>query len=115
MSSGKFLVSKYLSDAGDIHPIRIQPEGSAANGTPPAGAIDNSISAQVGGSRRTYGLHARGVRLVRSIGSGDTAANRYNFYPVLTPTHFASLNRGGTLTIDAVEWTISGKVNEVVR
>lgn len=115
MSSGKFSVSKYLSDKGGIHPIRIQPEGSPANGTPPAGAVDEDISAKVGGSRRTYGLHARGVRLVRSIGTGDDQANRYNFYPVLTPTHFATLNRGGTLTIDGVAWTISGKVNEVVR
>lgn len=115
MSTGPFSRTKYLDDDGLIHPIRVQPEGAAINGTAPTGDVDSSISAQVGGSRRQYGLHARGVRLYREIGSGDTAAKRYNFYPVLTPTAFASISEEQEFTINTIAWKVLSKVEEKRR
>lgn len=115
MSSGPFNTTKYQADDLSIHPIRIQPETTAVAGAPPAGAVNSSISAIVGGSRRSFGLHARGVRLVRTFGSGDTAGRRYNFLPVLTTTAFDALSRGGEVTYGGFTWTISDKVAEKQR
>lgn len=115
MSSGPFENTKYQSDDGSIHPIRIQPETLVVSGAAPSGAIDSSVSAQVGGSRRKYGLHARGVRLSRVFGSGDTAGRRYNFLPVLTTTTFDGLSKGGTVTYGGNTWTITDKVPEKQR
>lgn len=112
MSSGPFVKTKYESDDLNVHPIRVQPEGSPVNGTPPAGNIDVNISAQVGGSRRSYGLHARGIRLYREIGTGATLSRRYNFYPVLTKTAYDGYVKDQTFTIDGVEWKLLNKVPE---
>lgn len=115
MSSGPFVTTKYEDDQGLIHPIRVQPEGAAINGTPPAGNIDTNVSAQVGGSRRSYGCHARGVRLVRTVGTAPNTFKRYNFYPVLTPTAFGSITKGQEFTIDGTAWTVQDTVNEKLR
>lgn len=115
MSSGPFLSTKYEDENLDIHPIRIQPESATVAGTPPSGSINTSVSAKVGGSRRSYGLHARGLRLVRVVGSGDTAARRYNFLPVLTATAFNAYSRGGEVTYGGFTWNITDKVPERQR
>lgn len=115
MSSGPFQSTKYEDNQGIIHPIRVQPEGAAINGTPPAGAIDSNVSAQVGGSRRSYGCHARGVRLVRTVGTAPNTFKRYNFYPVLTATAWNAIAKGATFTIDGVEWTVQDTVPEKLR
>lgn len=112
MSDGPFLNSFYEDDDGGIHPIRVQPETVAVNGGAATGPSDNDISAQVGGSRRTYGLHARGLRLVRTFGTGDNTGRRYNFLPVQTPTAFATFNKGSEFTYNTFTWTIAAKVPE---
>lgn len=115
MSSGPFVTTKYEDDELLVHPIRVQPEGSPVHGTPPAGAIDSSISAQVGGSRRTFGLHARGWRLVRTLGTAPNTFKRYNFLPCLTDTAWKSKKRGDSVTVDGTDWTIADLVKEVRR
>lgn len=68
MSSGAFSSSKYESNAGDIYPIKVQPEtlalqiGTATN-TAPTASVDQIIRAKVSGSRRSYGVHTRTVTI----------------------------------------------------
>lgn len=115
MSSGPFVNSKYELDDNSICSIRVQPETLTAVGGAPTGATTLDGFARVGGSRRTYGIHARGIRLVRTIGTGDTAARRYNFLPVLTQTAYATFTIGETVNYGGVDWTISSKVPEKIK
>ena len=66
MSAGSFSRSKYESDTGYIHPIRVQPEtlaltlASTANSAP-TGVISSGISARVSNGNRQLGLKPRHV------------------------------------------------------
>lgn len=66
MSAGAFERSKYEADNGDIYSIRVQPEtlaatfGGTANAAP-TGAVDQQVSARVGGGNRQIGIKARAV------------------------------------------------------
>lgn len=73
MSAGAFIISRYAAQYGtgtQIHPIKIQPEtqtlsvtigGTATANLPPAGAVNNPISAIVSGSKRGRGLVPRTI------------------------------------------------------
>lgn len=68
MSAGAFTNSKYESNSGSIYRIRVQPETAAATiggtaNTAPAGAIDQEVSAQVSGGKRSIGMNARTISL----------------------------------------------------
>lgn len=115
MSSGPFVRSFYEAGGGGIHPIRLQPETLTVNGGAATGPTTSSISAKVGGSRRGFGLHARGMRLVRTVGTGDTAFNRYNFLPICTIAAYDGFDRGDTITYGGFTWTISDMVPERKR
>jgi hypothetical protein len=109
-----FSNTKYESDSGDIHPLRISPTVLGAAGTPPTGAVSNSIKVKVSKTNRSYGIRPRGVRLSRTVGTDPDTFKRYKFIPVLTPTAFngASFALNGTVSINSVVWTITGKVPE---
>lgn len=68
MSSGAFEDGKYITNAGDIHPCRAQPEskalalGGVANAYPTA-ATDQVSSARLKSSNRRIGVNARSVRV----------------------------------------------------
>lgn len=117
MSAGNFVRSRYESDAGNIHPIRVQPETIAANiggaNAAPAGTVDVAISARVSGGNRQLGLTARKVRLAFTGGSPtDYADDSIVTIPVLTPAIFNAIAVGqtGTYLGQAVE--VVGKTSE---
>lgn len=119
MSAGVFAVNgKYQADGGLVHPIRVQPETITTANALPAGAVTNSISARVGGSRRTLGLHARGVRL-RFPATGAPEGYKplgSTFVPILTPAAFTAIaGKGAEFEYLGVTCTVLGKVPEVVR
>lgn len=65
MSAGQFERTKYVTDRGQVIPIRLQPETLAATiegvtNDPPSAGIDVGWpSAKVSGSRNSIGIHAR--------------------------------------------------------
>lgn len=90
MSAGAFTTSRYESDSGGIFRIRVQPETLAAdidsisNG-PPAGAINQPVSAKARGNKREYGVIARTVTL-EFTGTPPTGYLGSNvIVPCLTP------------------------------
>jgi len=105
---------KYESDAGTIHPLRLDSTRVSAAGTAPTGAQDSDVSAKVSKSTREAGLKPRGVRLVRTIGTAPNQFKRYTFLPVLTQTALdgAGFNVGATITIDGVAWTVARRLPE---
>lgn len=119
MSAGNFIISKYEADDGEIHPIRIQPETIIATTNPaPTGATTSSIRARVGGSRRSYGLHARTIRVTWTVPA--THPDGYKdggtmTIPVLGAAAFAAINVGSTFTYLGSGVTVTGKSPEVVR
>ena len=120
MSAGSFVRSRYESDVGNIHPIRVQPETLAATlgsaNAAPTGGIDLSISAKVSGSSRSLGLTARKVRVVFT-GTPPTGykAESPISIPILTKSVYdgIAVNSTGTYLGAAVE--VIGKTGESSR
>lgn len=68
MSAGAFLLTRYESDQGTIHEIKVQPETVAAtfDGTANAATtddVDSVFAAEVSRGARAYGLRPRKVRV----------------------------------------------------
>lgn len=121
MSAGAFLRSRYESDPGSIHRIRIQPETAAltidgVTNAPPAGAIDAQGSARVGAGRRSLGVNARLVRLAWTAAApAGYDANGIITLPWLQQDSFNALVPGaaGSYLGSAVE--LVGKTAESIR
>lgn len=127
MSAGGFDKVRYEGNDGVLYKCRIQPEttefevDSTTNNVPaqPAGTTLSRISAQVGGSRRSLGIHTRMVRLQ----FGDTAGAAPDGYkvggvtqiPILTQTMFALVEANDTGNYLGKVVSILGVVPEVVR
>lgn len=117
-SSGKFLVgAKYESNDGGIYPIRVQNETTAANvgavNAQPAAAIDQEISARVGGSKRGYGMKARTVTLRWTGAAPDGyAPNSVVTIPVLTPAVWNAIKKGQTATYQGADAVVVFKSAE---
>lgn len=125
MSAGAFGKTFYQASYGggaNIHPIKIQPETLAAttgaeDNDPPTGPITNPISAQVGGGRRSIGLHAR-ILYLQLLGTPPTdySAGSRTKIPALTPTFYAAaIAPGVTITYLGTTWKVIGSSDEKVR
>lgn len=118
MSAGAFQTTIYVADNGVSHPIRVQPETiTATNPVGTAGTTTSDISARVGGSRRTLGLHARGIRL-RFPATGVPAGyleRGTTFIPIFTKAAFDGITKGSTFTYNTMTATVIGKVSEAAR
>lgn len=93
MSAGEFTSSKYESNGGGIYKIRVQPEtltasiGAVSNG-PPAGEVDQEVSARARGNKRQIGTIARTVTF-EFTGAAPTDYSGDNVtVPVLSPGTF---------------------------
>lgn len=121
MSAGAFQVSKYETDAGAIHPIRVQPETLAAaigatTNAAPTEAVDGEGSASVSGGRRSNGINARLVRL--KFGATPPTGylpNGVTTIPALTPEFYDAATRGAEATYLGSPATVSGRSPETVN
>lgn len=106
--------TKYESDDGEIHAIRLTSAYLAAAGTAPSGGVTSDIIAKVSKSNREFGIRPRGVRLKRTIGTAPNQFQKYSFLAVLTPTAYdsAAFAKDAEITIDGIEWTVASKVPE---
>jgi len=124
MSAGAFVNTLYAASYGlgaQIHPIRVQPETEAAaiGGTTnaaPVGPSTSPISAQVSGSRRRLGLHAR---LVRMQISGEPPTTYSAFSRVTIPAlneafYTAASTKGTEVDYLGTTWLTTGVTSERV-
>lgn len=115
MAGADFNKYVYTADSTVKHPIRMSADAAAAQTTAAAttGAT-SSISARVGGSRRALGLHARGLRLQRTTGTGVNAKSFFTFLPILLPADYnaSTANPGSAFTVGGVAYTVSSKTPE---
>jgi hypothetical protein len=121
MSNGRFARSKYEDDNGGIHFCRVQPETMATSpaNAAPSGAINTDGQAKVSGSRRTIGLHCRGVVLgveyqVNAPNSQDLVYTKKVFLPILKSETFigAGFKEGATVSYLGENWTVIERVPE---
>lgn len=103
--------TKYETNAGAIHPIVLKPDTASAAGTPPAGAVTQSIKAKVSKSTRAYGLRPRGLTLSRTLGTAPDTFTKTTFLPVLTEANFnaAAAAIGATILVGTTSWTVVAK------
>lgn len=121
MSAGAFEITRYETDPGTIHPIRVQPEtlaatlGGTANAAP-TGAATGLGSASVSRGRRANGINARLVRL-RFTATPPTGylANSTIAIPALTPEFFDAATRGATGTYLGVAVVAAGRSPETIN
>lgn len=121
MSAGPFTDSKYESEAGTIHFIRIQPETAAAviNGvtnTAPSDPIDTPGSALASGGKRRFGLIARTVTL-KPVGEPPTGYKLDGrlTIPALTQAVYLAATPGTTATYLSKPYLVAGRSPERFR
>lgn len=112
-----FTNTKYESEEGDIHSLRLTPAYAAVAGTEPQGNVTNKIPAKVTKGNREFGLRPRGVRLFRTLGTGEDTFKRYAFLPLRSEADddLPAYQEGATVTIGTVVWTVGAFVAEDYR
>lgn len=116
MSSGKFTLSRYETNDGDIAPCRVQEETITAWNAAPTGAVTVPVSANMGGSRRRNGINARYAsgRWVDDVAPAGYLGTGRVRVPILTPAAFAAIQRGDELAYLGATFVVTGKVNEAI-
>ena len=112
-----FVKTKYESDSGDVHPIRLQPDTLTAAGTIPAGAVTNNIAADMRKGKRRYGIGPRGVSASRTVGTAPDTFKRRVFIPVLTKADYGTGQYavGGQITYKGQTYTVDSIVPEDIN
>jgi len=84
----------------------------AAVYTPAAGDIAFNLHAFNGSSRKRFGIHARGAKIKRLVGTVPNQQTIYGFLPFGTQAALDALAINSTITIANVAWTVVSKVLE---
>jgi len=121
MSEGGFDRSKYQTNLGTIHNIKIQPETlgltiNAVANDAPAGAVDRETTAWATGSRKRNGVTARKVGIAWT-GTPPTGyqVNEILYIPVLQSSVFNQYLVGLTGTYLSTACEVVGRIEEQVR
>lgn len=121
MSSGAFTLSKYETNAGEIHPVRVQPEtltatfGSTANAAP-SGSVTNNQRAKVTKGKRQYGIGCRTITLTFGASPpSDYRAYSYITIPVMQQSVWDAITDGSTVTYRSTAGTVQYKTPERIR
>lgn len=121
MSAGAFEISKYQTNEGNVHPIRIQPETLAAaigatTNAAPAAEADGEGSASVSKGRRANGINARLVRLrFTAAPPAGYQANGTITIPALLPAFYDAAKKGAEATYLGTACVVSGRSPETVN
>jgi hypothetical protein len=106
----------YTTDAGTVGRIRMSAssQGVAGQGSLITAITDPNLYAFASnpGSKRKKQLNARGIRLVRTLGTGDATKTLRTFVPITTKAALDALVVGTAVTINAVAYTIGDKIQE---
>jgi hypothetical protein len=111
-----YVITKYQADNGDILPIKVlKATTEVTDNDAPSGAITVPQRAKVGGSRKGYGCHARGLNLYREVGGGGQGGTPpvrlTTFMPFLNTTSFNNpeFDEEGIVSLDGISWTVSSR------
>lgn len=118
----KFVDKAYESDSLQlVIQVRMSEDEAAAYGAP-AGAVESELHAFNGGSKRRFGIRARGFVLKRTeegaIASdppGTLTKDYYSYLPVGTVATWGAAAIGSTVSVGGTDWEIIHKDAESVR
>lgn len=122
MSAGGFTTTKYESNTGLIHPIRLQPEtvgfaiGGDANNAAPTAGLTSDFSVRVSRGNTEYGLRPRklNIKFGAVVPDGYKAEQTYAI-PILVPEVWEAAGVGDAVTYLGVGGVIVGKSPESIR
>lgn len=106
-----FVDRAYETDVGVVALIRQSDAEVAASGGA-GGTVDAPFHVLASGSRRRFGIHARGVRLTRVVGTAPNTFTKSSFLCFPTSAAYDAIAVGSTITVGANSWTVSAKVAE---
>lgn len=113
MSAGTFVIGKYTLNNGTALPCRIQPETITAFNPDGTGTIIPGVGRiKLSSGRREFGLSPRVVTASWTTPPAGYKAGGAVRIPILTPTAFAAISLGQTLTYLGGSATVSGKSPE---
>ena len=107
--------SKYESDLGTIHLIRLTPQVAQAAGNIPAAVVNSPIRVKVSKGKREFGISPRGVLIGKTFGVAPDTFVRTAFIPVLDPDVFATpaYALGAAVTYkNSIDWEVIDRVVE---
>lgn len=104
----------YGTDQGFVCIIRQSTAEAAASGAA-GGTIDAPFHCYSSGSRKRFGIHARGVRLTRTVGTAPNTFTRSSFLAFPTAAAWNAAAVGDDITIGSITWTVSSKVPEETK
>jgi hypothetical protein len=107
-----FTRTKYESNNGDVHGIRIASDRVTAAGAAPSGDVNDVGTVQISKGKRQFGLRPRGVVLVRTLGTAPNQFKKYSFLPCLTTARYNALTEGTEVEIGGVDWKVLRQVPE---
>lgn len=113
-------VSKYKSDNGSIHPIRLRPDTlTAVAGTVPEGDVTNPLYVHISKSKRQFGLAPRKVLIARTLGTDPNTYTEYASLPVCDSEDFnlatGAWQIGANVTYKGATWKIVTRTAESGR
>ena len=121
MSAGAFELSKYQGNAGEIYPIRLQPETLAfeVDGTAnaaPAGAVTIDQLVKVSRSNGAYGVRPRkvSIRFTGTPPTGYKADQTYDI-PVMTDALWQTATRTTAVNYLGVAGEVVSRSSEDIR
>ena len=108
-----FVDKKYESDLlGLVIQVRMSDAEADVYGTEPTAVRDSRLHAFNGGSRRKFGIHARGLILKRTTGTAPDLRVRRTFLPKPTVALWEAVELDSAVTIGTISWTVDSKVAE---
>lgn len=81
--------------------------------SPGAATADFALHAFNGGSRRKFGIHARGARLTRMAGAAPEQVIKTTFLPYGTEAALDALAIDSVVSIGGVDWKVASKLPEI--
>lgn len=109
------VATRYESDQGTIHPIRVGSQSFATGGGPPAGQINSDIRAKVSKTNREYGLRPRKIVIAKNVGTEVDPVQKYAQVPILALATWESApyQIGSPFTYNlTADWTIVSRLPE---
>jgi hypothetical protein len=106
-----FVSRAYASDSGFVALIRQSTQEAAASGGD-GGTVDAPFHVLASGSRRRFGIHARGVRLSRVVGTAPDQFTRNSFLAFPSVAAYNAIAVGSQINVGAQAWVVSSKIPE---
>lgn len=110
----------YESDAGTVHPLRVDLDTEAGStGNPVANtAVNSKIKAKVSKTNREFGLRPRGAMLRHDISFNsngvDYVYSKYRFLPIFQKATYdgSAFNEGAQVISKGETWVVVSQIPE---